>query len=101
MSKSLEQMLARRPVDRAAVEAHKDRMIEEVRAYRLQELREAMALTQAQLAARLGVGQNRVSNIERGDLERVQIDTLRRYVEAVGGVLRVEVEIGDDRFQVA
>ena len=101
MSKSLEQMLAQRPVDRAAVEAHKDRMIEEVRAYRLQELREAMALTQAQLAVRLGVGQNRVSNIERGDLERVQIDTLRRYVEAVGGVLRVEVEIGDDRFQVA
>lgn len=101
MSKSLEQMLAQRPVDRAAVEAHKDRMIEEVRAYRLQELREAMALTQAQLAGRLGVGQNRVSNIERGDLERVQIDTLRRYVEAVGGVLRVEVEIGDDRFQVA
>ena len=53
------------------------------------------------IAVRLGVGQNRVSNIERGDLERVQIDTLRRYVEAVGGVLRVEVEIGDDRFQVA
>jgi hypothetical protein len=43
----------------------------------------------------------RVSNIEHGDLERVQIDTLRRYVEAVGGALRVEVELGDERFQIA
>ena len=41
------------------------------------------------------------ANIEHGDLERVQIDTLRRYVEAVGGALRVEVELGDERFQIA
>ena len=101
MTKSLEQMLAERPVDRAAVEAHKARMIDEVRAYRLQELRKSVAMTQEQLAERLGVGQNRVSNIEHGDLERVRIDTLRRYVEAVGGSLRVEVELGDERFQIA
>lgn len=101
MTKSLEQMLAERPVDRAAVEAHKARMIDEVRACRLQELRKSVAMTQEQLAERLGVGQNRVSNIEHGDLERVRIDTLRRYVEAVGGSLRVEVELGDERFQIA
>jgi hypothetical protein len=40
-------------------------------------------------------------NIEHGDFERVQIGTLRRYVEAVGGALRVEVELGDKRFQIA
>ncbi|HEY5856663.1 MAG TPA: helix-turn-helix transcriptional regulator [Aldersonia sp.] len=101
MAKNLEQMLAERPVDRAAVEAHKARMIDEVRAYRLQELRKSVSMTQEQLAERLGVGQNRVSNIEHGDLERVRIDTLRRYVEAVGGSLRVEVELGDERFQIA
>ncbi|NRI67661.1 helix-turn-helix transcriptional regulator [Rhodococcus sp. MS16] len=101
MAKSLDDMLAARPVNRAAVEAHKDRMIEEVRAYRLKELRESAAMTQGQVADRLGVGQNRVSNIERGDLAHIQIDTLRRYVEAVGGSLRVEVELGDDRFQIA
>jgi DNA-binding XRE family transcriptional regulator len=101
MAKSLDDMLAKRPVNRAAVDAHKDRMIEEVRAYRLKELRESAAMTQGQVADRLGVGQNRVSNIERGDLARIQIETLRRYVEAVGGSLRVEVELGDDRFQIA
>src|SRR5574340_1336864 len=93
MAKTLEQILAERPVDRAAVEAHKARMIDEMRAYRLQELRKSVSMTQEQLAERLGVGQNRVSTIEHGDLERVRIDTLRRYVEAVGGSLRVEVEL--------
>ncbi|GCE37820.1 hypothetical protein Rhow_000666 [Rhodococcus wratislaviensis] len=39
MAKSLEQMLAERRVDRGAVEAHKARMIERMRAYRLQVLR--------------------------------------------------------------
>lgn len=101
MAKNLEQMLAERPVDRGADDAHKARMIEQVRAYRLQELRESVAMTQKQQADRLGLGQNRVPNIEHGDLERVQIDTLRRYVEAVGGALRVEVELGDERFQIA
>lgn len=50
-------------------------------------------LTQAQLVLRLGGEQKWVSNTESGNFERVQIDTLRKYGEAVGGVLRVEVEI--------
>lgn len=101
MGTSLDDMLARRPVDQRNVDAHKARMLDRVRAYRLQELRESLALTQDQVAERLGVRQNRVSDIERGDLARVQLDTLRRYVEAVGGSLRIEVELGDDRIQIA
>lgn len=100
MATSLEEMLDERPVDRAAVEAHKRRMLEEVRSYRLRELREALSLTQVELAARLSVSQNRVSQIELGGIERAQVDTLRRYVEAVGGRLRIEVELGDDRIQI-
>ncbi|MGO4587240.1 hypothetical protein AB4Z38_25675 [Arthrobacter sp. 2RAF6] len=42
-----------------------------------------------------------MSRIERGDVDRAQIDTLRKYVEAVGGRLRVEVELGDERIQIA
>jgi transcriptional regulator with XRE-family HTH domain len=88
-------------VDREAVEAHKKRMVDEVRAYRLRELREASSLTQVELASRLHVSQNRVSRIEHGDIERAQVDTLRKYVEAVGGTLRIEVEYGDERIQIA
>lgn len=101
MSKTIEDLLAKRPVDRTAVDAHKKRLLEEVRAYRLRELREASDLTQVELAGRLHVSQNRVSRIEHGDIERAQVDTLRKYVEAVGGRLRVEVELGDERIQIA
>jgi transcriptional regulator with XRE-family HTH domain len=61
----------------------------------------ASDLTQVELAARLHVSQNRVSRIERGDIDRAQVDTLRKYVDAVGGRLRVEVELGDERIQIA
>lgn len=101
MAKTLDDILAKRPVDRGAVDAHKKRMLDEVRSYRLRELREALNLTQVELAALLEVSQNRVSRLEHGDIERAQVDTLRRYVEAVGGQLHVEVEIGDRRIQIA
>lgn len=101
MAKTLDDLLRQRPVDREAVEAHKKRMVDEVRAYRLRELREASSLTQVELASRLHVSQNRVSRIEHGDIERAQVDTLRKYVEAVGGTLRIEVEYGDERIQIA
>lgn len=101
MTKTVDELLRERPVDRVAVDANKRRMLEEVRAYRLRELREASDLTQIELAVRLNVSQNRVSRLERGDIERTQVDTLRKYVEAVGGHLRVEVELGDERIQIA
>ena len=101
MVKSVESVLAQRPVDRNVVDGHKKRMLDEVRAYRLRELREALNLTQVELADLLDVSQNRVSRLEHGDLERTQVDTLRRYVEAVGGRLHVEVEIDDRRIQIA
>jgi predicted transcriptional regulator len=101
MAKMLNDVLAKRPVNRAFVDEHKRRMLEEVRAYQLRELREALGLTQVELADALDVSQNRVSRLEHGDIERTQVDTLRRYVEAVGGQLHVEVEIGDRRIHIA
>ena len=101
MAKTLEDLLRDRVVDRESVDAHKKRMINEVRTFRLRELREASSLTQVELAARLHVSQNRISRLEHGDLERAQVDTLRKYVEALGGTLRVEVEYGDERIQIA
>ena len=99
--KTLKTTTAKRPVDRANVNAHKKRMSDEIGAFRLREIRESMAITQVELAERLNVSQNRVSRIEHGDIDRAQLDTLRRYVEAVGGTLRVEVVIGDDQILIA
>lgn len=98
--KTLDEYLSERSLDRDTVDAHKKRMLNEVRAYRLRELREALELTQVELASRLEISQNRVSQIEHGDIDRSQVDTLRRYVEAIGGNLRIEVELGEDRIQL-
>lgn len=90
MGGSLQDMLNERPADREAVNAHKRRILEDAIVHRLRELREEAALTQVELAERLNVSQDWVSSIDR-----TQIDTLRRYVEALGGSLRVEVELGN------
>lgn len=98
---TLNQLTERRPPHREVVEAHKERMLAETRAWRLRELREQFDLTQVELAQELDVSQNRVSRIERGDIDTTQVDTLRRYVAALGGTLRLEVQVGDEVFQIA
>ena len=101
MAMSLQELAAKRPVNRARVEEHKERMLGEIRAYRLRELREQAGLTQVQLAERIGVGQRQVSKIEQGDLENTRLGTIRSYLEAVGGSMLLEYVVGDDRVQVA
>lgn len=59
----------------------------------LQALRKAKELTQVQLAETLGVKQATVAQMEkRGDL---MLSTVRSYVEAMGGKLRLLVEFPD------
>lgn len=56
----------------------------------LQELRQALKLTQKRMAEVLGIGQDSVSRLEqRSDL---LISTLRGYVEAMGGRLSLVAE---------
>ena len=98
---SIDDLLAERPVERAAVERHKQRMLAEVRGYNLRELREQAGLTQAQLAERIGVGQRQVSKIETGDLDNAKVSTIRGYLEAVGGEMAIEFILGDTRVQIA
>lgn len=101
MAKTLDDFLAEHPVNRKQVEKHKRRMLAEVRAHHLRELREDAGLTQAQLAARIGVGQRQVSKIENGDLDSAKIGTIRSYLQAVGGDMTIEYVVGEQRTQVA
>lgn len=80
-------------LDDARIEEHKDRMRAEIQAYRLKELRKELNVTQVELAKKLHVSQNRISRIEHGDIEKSQVDTLRKYVEAIGGQLSIVAEI--------
>ena len=100
MARTLQDMLRTRPVDRVRVEQRKARMRDQLRAYRLRELREESELTQVALAELLHVSQNRVSRIERGELDRTQLDTLRRYIEALGGTLHLQAEFNGERVEL-
>jgi DNA-binding XRE family transcriptional regulator len=64
----------------------------------LMQLRRRKEITQEELAAALGVSQVNVSRIERAD--EPQIDTLRRYIEALGGELIVQARIDGETFDL-
>jgi len=98
MSRTLEEQLKRRPVDENRVSAIESELRQEVRAVRLREIRSTYAITQETLARQLHVSQNRVSRIERGDIDRTQVETLRRYIEALGGELTIEATFGSERY---
>jgi transcriptional regulator with XRE-family HTH domain len=62
---------------------------------KLAELRQVKRLTQSQMAKKLKIDQSNVSRIERGKFDAVEIRTLRKYVEALGGELEIRVTIDD------
>jgi DNA-binding Xre family transcriptional regulator len=68
------------------------------RVHVLQELREKRQISQVALAERLGIKQPTVSKIERR--EDVNLSTLRRFVEALGGKLHVTVEFNDGSVEI-
>lgn len=92
MVKTLEEKLAGlSPERRKRVEARTAELIAEEMS--LRDLRHALALTQERMAEDLGVGQESISRLEkRSDL---LISTLRGYVEAMGGSLRLVAEFPD------
>jgi HTH-type transcriptional regulator/antitoxin HipB len=57
------------------------------------EARQAANLTQAEVARRLGVSQAQVARIEKRGYDSYTLNTLRRYVAALGEGFSVEVRI--------
>lgn len=59
----------------------------------LVEARQAAGLTQTELASRLGVSQAQVARIEKRGYDAYSLNTLRRYVQALGDGFSVEVRV--------
>lgn len=64
----------------------------------LMQLRRQQHLSQEELAAALGTTQENVSRIERTG--EPQIDTIKRFVEALGGELIVQARIDGETFDL-
>ncbi len=88
-------------LDEARVAAFSEGLRDQVRAYKLAEVRKSQHVTQSVVAAAMGVAQPRVSAIERGALSSTEVGTLRSYVEALGGRLRLVADFGDEQITVA
>jgi hypothetical protein len=67
------------------------------RAHTLAEARQRMRLTQAQVARRMDVRQERVSAIERAEPGATEVRTLAAYVRALGGRLEIVAHISSER----
>jgi DNA-binding XRE family transcriptional regulator len=76
----------RKQAARTATEAY-------VLGFHLREIREEQGLTQAQVAASVGISQARVSQIERGEIHN--LETMRTYAAALGARITVSIEYGD------
>lgn len=72
-----------------------------VLAYRLQQIRKGLDLTQEEIAETMAITQSRVSKIERGDIDHVELATLRGYVAALGGHLRMTADFDGGEVQIA
>lgn len=82
MARKLDDVMAALPADRR--QRVEDRAMELAA---LKDLRKAVDQTQADLAARLGVGQDTISRlVQRSDM---LLSTLRHYVKSMGGKLEL------------
>ena len=98
---TMDEVLKRRPVSAEAMNKARRRNRAFVFGNSLMAIRKARGVSQVQLASTLEVSQNRVSQIERGQIDKTQLDTLMRYVEALGGKLTVSAQIADETIVLA
>ena len=66
----------------------------------LVEARHASGFTQAKVAQRLGVSQAQVARIEKQGYDAYTLNTLRRYVQALGDEFSLEVSIRKRGYQL-
>jgi DNA-binding XRE family transcriptional regulator len=86
--------------DRAEVEAGAQALINVNRAHRLADMRKRLGLTQAEVAQRMNVRQERVSAIERAKVDTSELRTLAAYIKALGGRLEIVADFGGGRLVV-
>ena len=92
MSKTLEQLIAEQTPE---VVAKAQTLAQEMRLnIHLAELRERVQKTQNEMAQELGLKQPTVAVMEKQGRD-IKLSTLKRYVEATGSKLRIDIELPD------
>ena len=90
MARTLEQILANeKPEVVAMAREQAETMLLNIH---LAELRELVEKTQMEIAESLGVKQPTIAEMEKPGRD-IKLSSLKRYVEATGGKLRVDIEL--------
>mgnify|MGYP001082920461 CR=1 FL=1 len=90
MARTLEQILAAEKPE--VVQNAKDKAEEMLLHIHLAELRELVKKTQVDMANILGIKQPTVAEMEKPGRD-LKLSSLKRYVEATGGKLRLDIEL--------
>ncbi|HEY2675157.1 MAG TPA: helix-turn-helix transcriptional regulator [Rugosimonospora sp.] len=77
----------------------REQMLASISGAQLAEIRKQLDLTQAQLAEAAGLSQARISQIENGSA--TSLESLRAYVNGLGGHLDIVARIGNIQLNVA
>jgi len=94
MARRLSELIKK--VDPIVVEAARAQADQEIFELRLSQLRQTVEMSQHDLAIALGITQPSVANLEKRGRE-VKISSLKRYIEALGCKLSLDVELADGR----
>lgn len=97
----IDELLDRRPIPPEAIKRAEEQIAAERAIYRLAQIRKEHGITQAELAREMGVSQGRISHIEGGNVDNLELSTVTKYVEALGGRIRVVADFGDQTLDVA
>nr|WP_087021194.1 XRE family transcriptional regulator [Thaumasiovibrio subtropicus] len=77
-----------------ALATAKDKAADMLLDIRLAELREITNLSQVEIAKAMGISQPSVANLEKPGKD-LRLSSLKKYIEAAGGKLRIDVELPD------
>jgi DNA-binding XRE family transcriptional regulator len=94
MAKQLNELLKK--IDPVVLDAARSKAEQQIFEFRLAQLRQTVEMSQHDLAAALGISQPSIANLEKRGHE-VKISSLKRYIEALGGKLSLDVELADGR----
>ncbi len=90
--KSFEELLSQ--LDPQVVESARKKADEMTLEIKLAEIREKVEKTQVEMAATLGIKQPSLAAMEKSGKD-IKLSSLKRYVEATGGKLSLNIELPD------
>lgn len=89
----LDQLTSELGLDKERIDQEKVRLLHQQRLFALRELRRLANKTQTEISEAMGVTQNRISKLERYELEKLELRTLAAFANALGGKLKIVVAI--------